>query len=111
MTTDHLKDLFLRSDSVNSTLSALSNSQSISINKTAGSYLSFIAYGVIQQKNGYHLFVLPEKEEALYFFNDLENIFNNERGIPSSYISLCHIDYAPSFFTCFPLHLSIEYFN
>mgnify|MGYP001157340484 FL=1 len=80
MTTDHLKDLFLRSDSVNSTLSALSNSQSISINKTAGSYLSFIAYGVIQQKNGYHLFVLPDKEEALYFFNDLENIFNKERG-------------------------------
>jgi transcription-repair coupling factor (superfamily II helicase) len=68
----------------------MKNNCTISLNSAAGSTIPFLAYGVIHQKNGYHLFVLPDKEEALYFFNDLENIFKNERGTtllfyPASY--------------------------
>ena len=49
-----------------------------------------LSYAVIQQINGNHLFILSEKEEALYFFNDLENLYNKERGTtllfyPASY--------------------------
>ena len=49
-----------------------------------------MSYCLIQEKNGNHLFILPDKEEALYFFNDLENLFNSERGTtllfyPASY--------------------------
>jgi transcription-repair coupling factor (superfamily II helicase) len=90
LTTENFKEKFLSASTVNSTLSALKNNSVISLNSASGSYLSFLAYGVIDQKNGYHIFVLPDKEEALYFFNDLENIFLKERGTtllfyPSSY--------------------------
>ena len=61
-----------------------------SLKTTSGSYISFLSYCLIKEKNGNHLFILPDKEEALYFFNDLENLFNSERGTtllfyPASY--------------------------
>ena len=66
------------------------DSSGISLKNTSGSYLSFLSYCLIQEKNGNHLFILPDKEDALYFFNDLENLFNSERGTtllfyPASY--------------------------
>ena len=66
------------------------DSSVISLKNTSGSYISFLSYCLIQEKNGNHLFILPDKEEALYFFNDLENLFNSERGTtllfyPASY--------------------------
>ncbi len=90
MTTDHFKEIFLKSQVIDSLNKAIDNNDIISLNRTAGSYLPFLAYGFIHQKNGYHLFILPDKEEALYFFNDLENIFDNQRGTtllfyPASY--------------------------
>ena len=62
----------------------------ISLKNISGSYISFLSYCLIQEKNGNHFFILPDKEEALYFFNDLENLFNTERGAtllfyPASY--------------------------
>jgi transcription-repair coupling factor (superfamily II helicase) len=62
----------------------------ISLKNISGSYISFLSYCLIQEKNGNHFFILPDKEEALYFFNDLENLFNTERGTtllfyPASY--------------------------
>lgn len=90
MNADHFKELFLKSQVVDSLNEAIDSHPVISLSRTAGSYLSFLAYGAIHQKNGYHLFVLPEKEEALYVFNDLENIFEKQRGTtllfyPASY--------------------------
>ena len=66
------------------------NQPRLALKNVAGSYISYLSYCIIQEKKGNHLFILPEKEQALYFFNDLENIFNNERGItllfyPASY--------------------------
>ena len=90
MNADHFKELFLKSQVVDSLNESIDSHPVISLSRTAGSYLPFLAYGSIHQKNGYHLFVLPEKEEALYFFNDLENIFEKQRGTtllfyPASY--------------------------
>lgn len=40
----------------------------------AGSADAFITYSVFETIGGTHLVILNEKEEAVYFFNDLENI-------------------------------------
>ena len=57
---------------------------------TAGSSDAFIADAVSQQIGGNHLFVLSDKEEAAYFYNNLENITSGKRGTtllfyPASY--------------------------
>lgn len=53
-----------------------------------GSSLSFAAAEVMQQVPGNHLLILNDKEEAAYFFNDLEGIFaqqNNLLFYPASF--------------------------
>ena len=66
------------------------NESSISLKNTPGSYISFLSHCIIQENNGSHLFIFSDKEEALYFFNDLESLFEKERGTtllfyPASY--------------------------
>ena len=66
------------------------NDSSISLKNTSGSYISFLSHCIIQENNGSHLFIFSDKEEALYFFNDLESLFKKERGTtllfyPASY--------------------------
>ncbi len=39
-----------------------------------GTAAALVAWGVLHQKRGKHIFILPDKEEAAYFLNDLENI-------------------------------------
>lgn len=43
-----------------------------------GSSRSVIASCVFDQSSGIHLFVLPEKEVAAYFYNDMENLFGEK---------------------------------
>ena len=53
-----------------------------------GSSPSFIAASVVKQiKNSSHLFILPDKEEAAYFFNDLQTLLGEKHILffPSSY--------------------------
>ncbi len=50
----------------------------ISLRGLAGSSLSFISAATIQSLRGNHLFILPEKEEAAYFLNDLEHLIDKE---------------------------------
>jgi transcription-repair coupling factor (superfamily II helicase) len=53
-----------------------------------GSAKSIVAGVLAEQIPGNHLFVLQDKEEAAYFFNDLEGVFENDRRIlffPASY--------------------------
>ena len=78
------------SKTTNSTLSAIKSNEKILLKNVPGSFMGPLSYTVIQQINGNHLFILSEKEEALYFFNDLENLYNKERGTtllfyPASY--------------------------
>ena len=53
-----------------------------------GSSRAVISAAISAQVPGNHLFVLTDKEEAAYFFNDLENLFPNDKHIvfyPASY--------------------------
>lgn len=43
-----------------------------------GSATAFVAAAVMQRQKGNHVFVLPDKEEAAYFLNDLENILQSK---------------------------------
>ncbi len=62
-----------------------------------GSAESLVASGVFSNNAGNYLFVLNDKEEAAYFFNNLENITEGEKGTtllfyPSSFRRPYHIE-------------------
>ena len=46
----------------------------------AGSSTSVIAAAVTDQTKGTHLFILNEKEQAAYFYNDLESLFDEKES-------------------------------
>ncbi len=54
-----------------------------------GAGKSFASTAVAEQVPGYHLFVLQDKEEAAYFFNDLQSLYPNDEDrivfYPASY--------------------------
>lgn len=58
----------------------------VQLQGTAGSIVSFISYGISKNLPTHQFIVLPEKEEAAYFLNDLEALVG-ERALfyPSSY--------------------------
>ena len=90
MKVEELKKKFELSKTTNRTISAISANRNILLKNVPGSYMPSLSHAVIQKTNGNHLFILSEKEEALYFFNDLENLYNKERGTtllfyPASY--------------------------
>jgi transcription-repair coupling factor (superfamily II helicase) len=45
---------------------------------TAGSSVAVIAAATIRQRQGTHLFIMNEKEQAAYFYNDLESLFGEK---------------------------------
>ena len=60
------------------------------IKGVVGSSLAFIASSVIQEGDDLQLFILKDKEEALYYYNTLENINKETKGYkflfyPASY--------------------------
>ena len=84
----------IRSISSSSTFSKIidswTNNSGISLKNVSGSYLSFLSCSIIRKQSGNHLFILPEKEQALYLFNDFENLLADEKGVtllfyPASY--------------------------
>ncbi len=66
---------------------AANSLKNIQLKGVAGSALPFIAAAVINQLKGSHLFLLPDKEQAAYFFNDLETVLGNNKVLffPMSY--------------------------
>ncbi len=63
-------------------LSKLSNStpQKIHLRGLVGSGAALVAYATMQKIGGFHLLVLPDKEEAAYMLNDLENVAGKTPG-------------------------------
>ena len=53
------------------------NQQKISIRGTAGSSFSFIIYSIFKNLNRSIFLIFSDKEEATYFFNDIETIDEN----------------------------------
>lgn len=51
----------------------------IQIRGLVGSSLALIGASVFRDLSVTHLFVLPDKESAAYFFNDLENLFEEQK--------------------------------
>ena len=81
MELDTFRNHFLDEENVNEISSLLVSGQSLSLKNISGSLYALNAYAVIEKTEGFHLFILPDKESALYHYNDLENIIQNQRGI------------------------------
>ena len=89
MELDTFRNHFLDEENVNEISSLLVSGQSLSLKNISGSLYALNAYAVIEKTEGFHLFILPDKESALYHYNDLENIIQNQRGTtPVSYTHL-----------------------
>ena len=81
MEINRIKNFYFSSEKVNKIAAEVQkNSAIVHLNGTAGSSDAFIADAVSQKTKGNHLFVLSDKEEAAYFYNNLENIISNQRG-------------------------------
>jgi transcription-repair coupling factor (superfamily II helicase) len=60
----------------------------ISLKGLEGSGRSIVADSVLQNYKGFHLFIFSDKEEAAFFFNDIQNLNKNSQNIfffPHSY--------------------------
>lgn len=57
---------------------AASRASKVHAKGIVGAAGAFVASGVLQKQRGKHIFVLPDKEEAAYFLNDLENILQSK---------------------------------
>jgi len=51
----------------------------ISLTGLKGSSIAFIANSIFREIGGTHLFIVPEREQAAYLLNDLENVIGKER--------------------------------
>ena len=80
--------LYSKSAGVQQLLSLLQlDRPKIRLNGLAGSAPAFISAGVFQNKTVNQLFILPDKEEAAYFLNDLESLYPDTQVLffPDSY--------------------------
>ena len=89
MNVSEFRSAYAQSEKVRIICSHLeSHCPKISLQGLAGSAKTVIADAVIQQLGGNHLFILPDKEEAAFFYNDLQNLEHLNQGIlffPHSY--------------------------
>lgn len=89
MTLREFLDIF-RKDKRNESLSALLNTDDtnvVHLKGLSGSAAAISAATIFEQSDRSHLFILNDKEEAAYFFNDLEALIGNKTLLfyPGSY--------------------------
>ena len=84
-----LKQFFSQLPQIDATATQLQNSGThIQWKGLVGSSKSICAAVLAEQTPGHHLFILPDKEQAAYFLNDLEELFPEDKRIlfyPASY--------------------------
>lgn len=89
MNVEEFRSAYVRSEKVRQICSHLGDSSpKISLQGLVGSARTVIADAVIQNLGGNHLFMLPDKEEAAFFMNDLQNLDHLSNSIlffPHSY--------------------------
>jgi transcription-repair coupling factor (superfamily II helicase) len=92
VTIDQFKSKYKESSLVNRITKGLEQEdiRTIRLEGLVGSAVSVVANAVYANHNGNYLFVLSDKEEAAYFYNDLESLSVDEKGTtllfyPSSY--------------------------
>lgn len=84
-----LKQSFSQLPQIDATATQLQNSGThIQWKGLVGSSKSICAAVLAEQTTGHHLFILPDKEQAAYFLNDLEELYPEDKRIlfyPASY--------------------------
>ena len=90
MQLDTFRSQFFEEKSVAQITSFLKSKDDVSLRSVSGSLYALTAFAVIEKIQGFHLFIQPDKEQALYLLNDLENIIQQQRGTtilfyPASY--------------------------
>ena len=82
MTLSEFRDLYCNSTKVQSVISHLGQAQQkVQLRGLVGSVKSVIAAAVAEKTTKTQLFILDDKEEAAYFLNDLQAIFQTEKNI------------------------------
>ncbi len=89
MTVEEFKQTYQESEKVKEIASLLQEDEvKINLKGLLGSSNAIIANAIVQNRTGFHLFILEDKEEAAFFLNDLENLNKNASNIlffPHSY--------------------------
>jgi len=89
MTVEEFKQTYQDSDKIKAIASLLQEEAvKVSLQGLVGSSAALVAHSVISNHKGFHLFILPDQEEAAFFLNDLENLNKNASNIlffPHSY--------------------------
>ena len=91
MTLEEFKSVYASSSKAGELCDLLNEAEvKIQLSGIAGSAASIVASSVFTNKPGNYLFILPDKEEAAYFYNNLENFHKGEKGttilfFPGSY--------------------------
>lgn len=89
MTQEELKEKFLSHPHIEAIADELQIvGSNIQLKGLVGSGLAFAASALLEKTQGIHVFILPDKEEAAYFLNDLEQINVKRKNIlffPESY--------------------------
>ncbi|MFT7614759.1 MAG: transcription-repair coupling factor (superfamily II helicase), partial [Parvicellaceae bacterium] len=91
MTLDEFKSTYANSEKAREICDLLNEAEvKIHLSGLAGSSASLVASSVFANKPGNYLFILPDKEEAAYFLNNLENLHKEDKGMtilfyPGSY--------------------------
>jgi transcription-repair coupling factor (superfamily II helicase) len=87
MTIEELKSVYRHSEKVDSLCHKLSTPGKIHLSGLAGSAISFIADACQDKIKGTHLFIVPDKEQAAYLLNDLENVMGKDKCLffPASF--------------------------
>ena len=89
MTLEEFREAFRKTEKVRDISAQLSyENVKISLKGLEGSGRTILADAVLQEHPGFHIFILPDKEEAAFFFNDLQNLNKNASNyyfFPHSY--------------------------
>jgi len=84
-----LNAVFSRSSTVDQLIALSTAPQSkLHLRGLVGSGSALVAYATMQKAGGVHLFMLPDKEEAAFMLNDLENAAGKTPGEESTAIKL-----------------------
>ena len=77
MTVSEILNLYQNSPKTGQVIDVLKNDdiERLHLKGLVGSQRSFLAAAVYQAMRGTHIFILPDKESAAYFHNDLESLF------------------------------------
>lgn len=89
MTVEEFREAYQKTEKVRDISAQLVYDEAkVSVKGLEGSGRTVVADAVLQNHKGFHLFIMSDKEEAAFFFNDIQNLNKNAQNIffyPHSY--------------------------